>query len=195
MSNRPKETRKAVLAQNPKQFSSVVDMIRSISTNKKRAEQTIRHIEERNVISFLIGQRVVDDLSQSEMAAKMGCTQSKISKLESGRDNDISLGDLNAYVQSLGFELMINLGKKDRTLVQQINAHTTAIRNQLTRLSESIRDTNASPDKSAVDALLSTAQRLTQGVSEVIKALAACLPSVPKEERNVIQIQADTSDN
>ncbi len=84
-------------------FSTVADMVRSVSENKEKAEETARAIEERSIINFLVGLRTAQELSQSDIASKMKCTQSKVSKLESGIDDNLTLGDFHAYTRDAWF--------------------------------------------------------------------------------------------
>ncbi len=49
--------------------------------------------------------RQAQDLKQSELAEKMGVSQASVSKVESGKD--IQLSTLQKYVQSLGGEVSI----------------------------------------------------------------------------------------
>lgn len=191
-------TKTPLLARKPKQFSSVSDMIRDVSENEARADLTARKIEERHVIDFLIGMRTARELSQNDVAAQMNCTQSKVSKLESGIDDNMSIGDFNAYVRALGLETMIVLGKRDRTLVQRVNAHANSIRRLMMRLAESVDDGDDSIEKGAMDAFVFAAKHLSQtltGASEVVEKMVECLPVFPREEQQVIQIQSDADDD
>ena len=43
------------------------------------------------------------------MAAKLRCSQSRISKIEDSQDADLSLGDIQAYARIVGLKLKLNL--------------------------------------------------------------------------------------
>jgi transcriptional regulator with XRE-family HTH domain len=193
--NSTNETKEPILSQNPKRFSNVADMVRHVSENKEQAEETARQIEEMNIVNFLVGLRTAQEMSQSDVAEKIGCTQSKVSKLENGIDNNLNIGDVNAYARALGFEMMIVLGKKDRTLVQQINVHMNAVRRLMTRLAEFVGGSDDLIKHGATGAFLSAAEHLITGTSEVLQNIVAACPNLPKDESHAIQIQADSDNN
>jgi predicted transcriptional regulator len=56
----------------------------------------------------LVAQRVSLGLSQTEVAARMGTSQSAVARLESG-DADIRLSTLERYAAALGRELSLSL--------------------------------------------------------------------------------------
>lgn len=66
-------------------------------------------------------------LSQKDVALKLGCTQSRISKLESMTDADLRIGDLSKYAEVLGLELRITFESTNRStttrLAERDNAH------------------------------------------------------------------------
>jgi transcriptional regulator with XRE-family HTH domain len=63
----------------------------------------------RGILKDLMVLRASRGLSQGDVAAKMGCTQSRISKLESSTDADLSLGDLAGYASAVGFRAKVVL--------------------------------------------------------------------------------------
>ena len=188
------ETRDPTLSQNPKRFSNVADLVRHVSEDKEQAEKTARKIEQMNIVNFLVGLRTAQELSQSDVAEKIGCTQSKVSKLENGIDSNLNIGDVNAYARAIGFEMTIVLGKKERTLVQQIDFHINAVQRLMARLGQFVGENDGLTEHGATGAFLSAAKHLITGTSEVLQNIIAACPTLPKDEAHVIQIQAD-SDN
>jgi transcriptional regulator with XRE-family HTH domain len=61
------------------------------------------------LIDQLILARVASNLTQSQMAAKLRCSQSRISKIEDSQDADLSLGDIHAYARVVGLTLKLDL--------------------------------------------------------------------------------------
>ncbi len=109
-------------------FKNTAEMIRALSNDEKQAEQTIRNMNQRCVIDFLMAQRSARGLSQTEIADKMRCTQSRVSKLENGKDDDLSISEFRKYTQALDLELSFLLTKKGETVVGQVKQHVFAIR-------------------------------------------------------------------
>lgn len=54
------------------------------------------------VIDRLVLERTRTGLTQAVLARRMGCTQSRISKLEDSTDANLTLGEINAYCAALG---------------------------------------------------------------------------------------------
>ena len=77
-------------------YRRVADAVRQLSAKTK-------------VIDQLILARVAAGLTQSQMAAKLRCSQSRISKIEDSQDADLSLGDIQAYARIVGLKLQLDL--------------------------------------------------------------------------------------
>lgn len=74
-----------------------------------------REISERRraLAAELVNVRLAKGLSQTEVAARMGTSQSAVARLESG-DADVLLSTLERYASAVGFELRWRLGKGSR---------------------------------------------------------------------------------
>ena len=77
-------------------YRRVADAVRQLSAKTK-------------VIDQLILARVAAGLTQAQMAAKLRCSQSRISKIEDSQDTDLSLGDIQAYARIVGLKLQLDL--------------------------------------------------------------------------------------
>ena len=77
-------------------YRRVADAVRQLSAKTK-------------VIDQLILARVAAGLTQSQMAAKLRCSQSRISKIEDSQDADLSLGDIQAYARIVGLKFHLDL--------------------------------------------------------------------------------------
>ena len=67
----------------------------------------------RALAADLVNVRLAKGLSQTEVAARMGTSQSAVARLESG-DADVRLSTLERYATAVGFELRWQLGKGSR---------------------------------------------------------------------------------
>lgn len=112
-------------------FRSVAEAFRSVADDPALADQIEEAVRNRSVINCLMAQRAVLNLSQKDIAEKMGCTQSRISKLESGFDDDLRLGDLREYTSALGLGLTMRLAKRDASVVDQVKSHVLTVRKLL----------------------------------------------------------------
>lgn len=79
-------------------------MTRSLLENE--APEFVSDLEERlkarQLVKMLVVLRARANLSQLELAKRIGCGQSRISKLENGVDSDVSFGDVWGYLQATG---------------------------------------------------------------------------------------------
>jgi len=70
--------------------------------------------QRREAIADLVEARQKLGLSQTEVAARMGTSQSAVALLESG-DGDVRLSSLQRYADALGRDLRIRLARRDAT--------------------------------------------------------------------------------
>ena len=69
--------------------------------------------QRRELTTALVSRRVELGLSQTEVAARMGTSQSAVARLESG-DADVRLSTLERYAAALGQRLDFRLEERDR---------------------------------------------------------------------------------
>jgi transcriptional regulator with XRE-family HTH domain len=103
-------------------YDDVSQMVRD-NSDKEFADSFEGLLAQRQLIKQLLVMRASKGLSQEDMATEMGCTQSRISKLESGADDNLRLGDLAAYLSVLGYWPQLLFVSKDVTLATQIKYH------------------------------------------------------------------------
>jgi transcriptional regulator with XRE-family HTH domain len=114
--------------------SSVEAMVRATSEDKTFADEFEQKMARRRVIHHLISLRGVKGLSQMDIAAKMGCTQSRISKMEASDDDDLSLGDLRKYASAIGLGTEIGFMTRGSKIVDRVKVHAFQIETLIHRL-------------------------------------------------------------
>lgn len=122
------------MADSKTKYASVADMVRSVSEDRQFADDFERRVNSRRLVKHLFALRSGKNMSQKDIAERVGCSQSRISKLESGNDEDLRLADLAAYLRALGLDLCLVFGQQDSTLVNKIKYHALAIKRLLTEL-------------------------------------------------------------
>src|SRR5437870_3635650 len=163
-------------ANRRKQYSSVPEMIRDVSEDRTFAESVAKRIEERNIINLLMALRTSLDMSQKDIADKMGCTQSRISKLENGKDDDLRIGDFHKYAEALGLRLMILLAnKKQPPIAERIKYHTSALKRLFAELSDLVGDDDAMR-KGAFQVALEIVSTAATGFARLVKDIVQWLP-------------------
>ena len=90
-------------------YTSVPQMVRETSDDGSFVEAFEQRLHGRRIIKDLMIHRATHGLSQKDIAARLGCTQSRISKLESTTDPELRLGDLAKYADAVGLRVKIIL--------------------------------------------------------------------------------------
>ncbi len=89
-------------------YRNVDEMLRG--HGYRRVAEAVRGLSARTrLIDQLIVARVAAGLTQAQMADKLRCSQSRISKIEDSQDADLSLGDIHAYARIVGLKLQLDL--------------------------------------------------------------------------------------
>ena len=78
-----------------------------LGCEKETAELVYKRIQARRLVKMLTAERVRHNLSQKEIAAKMNCSESKISRMESSNDVDLNFGDILAYARAAGINMSV----------------------------------------------------------------------------------------
>jgi len=120
----------------PKQFKSVVDLIKGVSGDSAFKEKALKKILGNKLSKFLFALRCKNGLTQKELAQKIGCTQGSISKVESADDDELSVKDLRNYAKALGFELEIGFRTKNTRYVDMVKFHAFQMQRYLHLMAE-----------------------------------------------------------
>jgi DNA-binding Xre family transcriptional regulator len=94
-----------------KRYTSVTEMLRD-QMGDEYADNFQKLLDARAVAKTLQILRVKNDLPQEELAEIIGWSQSKISKFENSEDAQMKLGDIQEYLEGLGFRLAISVEEK-----------------------------------------------------------------------------------
>ena len=87
-----------------RKFSSVDQLLRG--TGYRRVAAAVKALSaQTQLVDQLILARVATGLTQAQLAARLKCSQSRISKLEDSRDVDLTLGDIQDYAGVVGLKL------------------------------------------------------------------------------------------
>jgi transcriptional regulator with XRE-family HTH domain len=113
--------------------ASVPQMVRE-TTDAPFADAFEARLHRRRIVKDLMVLRAGRGLSQGDIASKMGCSQSRISKLESSTDFDLTLGDLARYAGAVGFRVGVVLEPRDTTVVERVKNLAFQIKHELDRL-------------------------------------------------------------
>jgi transcriptional regulator with XRE-family HTH domain len=118
-----------------KRYKSVSEMVRRLSEDTDFVEAFEREVADKTLAKCLFAMRCAKGLTQKEMAARLGCTQGRVSKLENARVDAIRVSDLVAYAQALGLTMSISF-HKEVTAAESVKYHAFQIKNLLDHLAE-----------------------------------------------------------
>ena len=121
---------------NKKQYASVSELVRDLSEDRSFADEFERHVSQRRIVKDLFALRTTRGLSQKDIAEKLRCTQSRISKLENGNDDDLRLGDLRDYLDAIELSVNLVVTPKNDTAVNLVKHHAFCIREIMKRLTD-----------------------------------------------------------
>ncbi len=94
-----------------KSYASVSEIVRDTS-DAETADHFDKYQSDRRVMNCLVVMRCAKGVSQVDLAARMGCGQSKVSKMESSADFDLSFGDIVKYASALGQSVRIAISRR-----------------------------------------------------------------------------------
>ncbi len=104
-------------------------MVKDLSEDNKFKDSVLNEIKNKTISKLLFALRCQHNLTQKQIADKIGCTQSKISKIESSYDKDITINDLLEYGKSFNLQLEIGYRRKGNIkIVDSIKHHAFKIK-------------------------------------------------------------------
>jgi len=119
-------------------------------------DETIVNDVERNLVatrfvSMLTEERVRKDISQKDVAKKMGASISKVSRFEASKDEDLRLGDIRDYLSAIGLDVSVAFFDKSTTTANQIKHYVFEIERLLGHLTTLAK--KCGDDQSIVDGI------------------------------------------
>lgn len=180
-------------------YKSVTEMIRDLSGDTAFADDVAKRVRQRGVIDYLMAQRAAANLSQNDVAQRMGCTQSRVSKLESGTDNELRGADLEAYAGALGLDVAVFFAKQGMTIADRVKYHVIAVR----KLLHHIADLSANDKVMASEAnkfFVEVLYNAVRSVGDAARNLASAqksglLPAIPCELPPVFSADEDEEES
>lgn len=159
-----------------KRYKNVVDMMRDITGDRALSNELSDHLARRALVTELVALRAARGLSQQIVAEKIGCTQSRISKVESSCDGELSLDTLVRYADALGLKIEIAFFGKDATLVDRVKHHAFCIKRLTDRLAKL-----GNKDKDIANGVASFLKEATFNLVRLVKSSAKHLQLPPIE--------------
>ena len=100
-----------------------------------------KHRQETQFICCLTQMRNSKEISQREMAKKMGVSPSKLCRMEASADADLNFGDIQAYVCALDMDMSVLFNSPSLPAATRIKQHVITIHallQELCKISEQV---------------------------------------------------------
>ena len=121
--------------------------------------------EEFEILDEILRARAEAGVTQAELAARIGTTQSAVARLETGLGkHSPSIGTLKRYASALGYRLQVRLVKEERLITLDRKAHSVSADGTLERARALRRTTKG---VRVTDRLLNSLKRRPRGLSRV----------------------------
>lgn len=114
-----------------KKFKSVAEMAQSLTKDNDFSKELEETIESKKIAKLLFSMRCSMNMSQEEMAQRLGCSQSKISKIEHSNNDELKVKDLIDYADILNLQLNINFASRQNPVVNRVKYHIGEIQKDL----------------------------------------------------------------
>jgi DNA-binding transcriptional regulator YiaG len=115
----------ATIKETGRRYGSVADLMRGECVPREVQEIVTELERETHLTKQLARMRVAAGLTQEQLAEKLHCSQSCVSKWESGRDDDLDLRTLRGYSEATGQRIGLLIGTPFNH-VEAINMHLSA---------------------------------------------------------------------
>lgn len=97
-----------------KGYSSVSEMVRDLS-DPDFADEFDKFQSDRKLANCLTVIRCAKEVDQADLANRMGCSQSKVSRMEASADVDLNFGDVLKYAIALKQSVHIEFSPSRKT--------------------------------------------------------------------------------
>jgi transcriptional regulator with XRE-family HTH domain len=116
-----------------RKYASVADLLRGEGASKEVQERVAELEKETRVTRQLACMRTAAGFTQAQLAERLGCSQSCISKWESESDEDLTIKVLSDYCKATGQRIGLMVGKP-MGHVEAVKAYAWGLRDRLKAL-------------------------------------------------------------
>jgi len=164
----------------PRRFRSVTEMVDAVVTDKAAATRIKTAIDDRRLCRLLLVLRCRADLSQEELAERMGCSQSQISRMENGKDAAVSVADLLAYAKALKLDVHLDFAPH-RTAVQRMAFYVHCLKEEIERIGNLVRG-DVEAEKDSVRFFGDQARGLADILSQTVSRYSSMQPQLAEDQ-------------
>lgn len=122
--------------QNNETTETVAELAARLTGNPSMADAVRAESTKSELCETLARIRIQNGLTQRALAKRMGVSASKVCRIESGSDDDLSLGDLRQYIMALGCGITLAINQRTRSAAERIKEHIVSVHHLLDELAE-----------------------------------------------------------
>ena len=159
-------------------------MLDNVSTDRSVRDELDAYSYERQMTQFMAVTRGAKGLSQEDMAKLLKASQSYVSKLESGTDSDLKIGELDRYLDALGKDVVYRIRQKNNTTLDDIKYHAYAIKNNLEEMAEL-----AQPDDGSAERVADASFELLANLAMFVLQAVEKIPLPGMENRRFCRLE------
>ena len=93
-------------------FKSVTELLKGIGISKDTAKSVEENIKNNTIAQELIARRTLANLTQKELADKMGVSEKAVARIEETPNEKQTMGDIKAYANALGYRVFLHFEEK-----------------------------------------------------------------------------------
>ena len=169
-------SRKTTLKPSGRAYASVEDFMKGEGIAESIQAAHAQLVRDTRVTDGLARLRRTSRLTQEEIARRLGVTQAAVSKIESGRDETLTLATIRAYAEASQRPIAIHFGRP-MTHVEAVRQHAAGIRHHLEALAAL-----AHKDEAMAKDIGRFFREATRGLDQVISRCRERLPKSAKVE-------------
>lgn len=169
-------SRKTTPKPSGRAYASVEDFMKGEGIAESIQAAYAQLVRDTRVTDGLARLRRTSRLTQEEIARRLGVTQAAVSKIESGRDETLTLATIRAYAEASQRPIAIHFGRP-MTHVEAVRQHAAGIRHHLEALAAL-----AHKDEAMAKDIGRFFREATRGLDQVISRCRERLPKSAKVE-------------
>ncbi len=136
-------------------FSSVLDLVKA-TAGDDQIRTFEQYLADTKIVKALIRSRAAKGLTQADVASRMECTHSAVSKLEHSSDGDLTVREITSYLKATGGRFAIGFGKQP-SLVERIKDSAMCLKRDLHELADVSVKTDDSKLRTSIDSFFGEA--------------------------------------
>ena len=179
----------------PKRFENVSELVNTVS-GKKFAQDFDEHSRRTQLSRTLFVWRTRKNLTQTEVAKRVGCKQAKISKLEHAEIQNMRMKDVLDYLRALGLSMSVQVHEQNFTATDAIKYHALEINRHLENLAAIAEDENENDESSGgiadffVEYFQNSIHFFTQNLAKLPQPLRALAAAGLQSGEPAVQVSA-----